>query len=661
VLFAEMTKLEPQPAFVVNTGDVCEYGTDAEYALFRDTLKSLAPVKMYLAPGNHDVRWNPRGKEGYTLGVGQQLYQSWDYENVHFVTLDSTVLLEHWGHISQEQLRWLKEDLQKVGTEKPVIIGFHHWVGRESIQVDNEQALFEVVAPYNVVLWLQGHGHADINWNINGVPATMVKGLYQKSYDIIRVTKDSLEIGKRFVPDPRKTKGDVLQDKDVPLDETPVTKKMMTVPLKKREVPKLAISASTGTESGSLFVHIAAPDGATAEGRINNGKATPLALMKHDEAGMTHFGVMPLPESADGTHQITINFTLQDGRTFTRATTFTLNNHTQPLWATNIGGEVQSRLVKDGNTLFVSSMGNDLVALSATDGKEKLRIKTGGPIFSGAHVDNNTIFFGSADHFLYAADATTGAIKWKTELGGAVLAGPVVSRDIVCVGTTDTKIYLVDAKTGEIRTWVQGANMYQSKPATDGPTFFVGGWDNVFRAIDAISGEELWKVELGKKQKPVFSAFAPAITAPAVGDGLVFVSTNDGILHALSTKDGTEAWKFDQKKMGYSSPLYHEGRVYFALSDEGKTFCCDAKTGELKWTCDTGSVIYDSSFTFGGGHVFIGNVNGVVNAIDAETGKLSWQYRMAPGHLLGSPVADDSHVFMGSMSGEVIALPITPH
>jgi outer membrane protein assembly factor BamB len=157
-----------------------------------------------------------------------------------------------------------------------------------------------------------------------------------------------------------------------------------------------------------------------------------------------------------------------------------------------------------------------------------------------------------------------------------------------------------------------------------------------------------------------FSAFAPAITAPAVGNGKVFVSTNDGILHGLNIADGSEAWRVDWKKMGYSSPIFRDGKVYAALSDEGKVFCVDANTGEFKWTTDTGAVIYDSSFAADekGEHVFIGNVNGTLNALDAATGKIAWQYRLAPGHLLGSPAADGEHVYMGSMSGQIVAVPI---
>src|SRR4051812_6128218 len=192
----EIAVLTPRPAFVAHTGDVCETATPKEYETWRK-LTSDYPIPIHVAPGNHDVRWNPLGKEGYRVGTRQPLYQSWDHENVHFVLLDPTVLLQHWGHFSKAQLDWLKADLDKAGPDKPVIIGFHHWVGREAVQVDNEQDLLDLVAPYNVVLWLQGHGHADIQWNINGAPAVMAKGLYQGSYHLIEVTKDTMKVKRR--------------------------------------------------------------------------------------------------------------------------------------------------------------------------------------------------------------------------------------------------------------------------------------------------------------------------------------------------------------------------------------------------------------------------------------------------------------------------------
>ncbi|HWP39341.1 MAG TPA: PQQ-binding-like beta-propeller repeat protein, partial [Tepidisphaeraceae bacterium] len=331
----------------------------------------------------------------------------------------------------------------------------------------------------------------------------------------------------------------------------------------------------------------------------------------------------------------------------------------RPLWEVSIRGEVQSRLALHDGIVYVPSMGNDLVALDSTSGREIFRVRTADSVYSCPHVQDGVVYFGSADHHVYAADARTGAIRWKTKTGGAVLAGPNVAQGVVCVGSTDTKIYGLDARDGSIRWTVQGRNMYQSKTGTDGQRFFVGGWDNRFRCIDATSGQELWALKLGKSARSdVFSAYAPAIASPAVGDGKVFVSTNDGILHAIQVSSGEELWRIDWAKMGYSSPLYDRGRVYCALGDEGKVFCADAATGQILWQNDAGSVIYDSSFCLGGGNVFIATVSGVVCAFDAQSGARRWQYRLAPGHVLASPVADDQRVYIGSMNGNVTALPV---
>ncbi len=684
-MFKEMSQLKPQPKFVVATGDICEIGGDEEYAQWRETLASLGDVKMYVAPGNHDVRWNPRGKEGYTRGVQGPLYQSWDFGGVHFVTLDSTVLLEHWGHISQEQLDWLKKDLEKVGKERPVVIGFHHWIGRESVMVDNEQTLIDLVAPYNVVLWLQGHGHNDIDWNINGAPATMVAGLYQGSYNIIEVTPTEMKIRKRKIAKPKKGSEMIREAATAPAEPTSVVEDVMTIPLKKQ--PQVAWSADAKIATDRIEVTAGSselPGDAKVECRIDGGKYEEMSRGRH-----VWHGKIPTTQMVPGEHEVTVQLTIGK-RAYQKPIPVTLEGAVKPIWETNVGGAVQSWLSRDLDMLFVATMGNDFVALDASNGHERWRVKTGGPIFSMGQIvrssstGEGTIFFGSADHYVYAIDEKSGHQKWKSETGGAVLAGPAYAKGVVCVGTTDTKIYGLNARDGSIKWTVPGKNMYQARTGTDGERFFVGGWDNMFRCIDAASGNELWAKRLGKSARSdVFSAYAPAITTPAVGNGRVYISTNDGVLHALNISDGSEVWRVDWKRMGYSSPLHVDGKVFAALSDEGKVFRVNANpqtsaattlptTGpskdpvpvnlaELAWQAETGSVIYDSSFAYGGGgYVYIGSVSGVLSAFDAGTGRRVWQYRLGTGHLLGSPVADDERVYMGSMSGKVVALPAKP-
>jgi outer membrane protein assembly factor BamB len=443
-----------------------------------------------------------------------------------------------------------------------------------------------------------------------------------------------MKIEKRFIPKPKK-KGELLKPATEPAEVVePVVKPLMTIPLKKPAAPKWSATGKI-EKDGTLMV--------TAEPPANSKVTVKIST--------THPAV-------PGEHVYTVEAELPDARRYQIPVTVTIPG-VKPKWSVNIGGAVQSRLVRSGELLYVSSMGNDLFALNPENGKEKFRAKSGGPIFCAADIADGVAYFGSADHFVYAVNAETGEPKWKRETEGAVLAGPAVAKGVVCIGSTDKKIYGLDASDGSIKWTVQGANMFQTKTATDGEHFFVGGWDNHFRCIDATSGNVVWDLELGRKTAAKnFSPFAPAITSPAIGDGKVFISTNDGILHGIKIDTHEELWSVDWRRMGYSSPIYHEGRVYCGLSDEGKVFCVDANTGGFKWIAETGSVIYDSSFCWGGGNVFIGCVNGTVSAINATSGGIEYQYRMAPGHLLGSPIADDKSVYVGSMSGQVVALPL---
>lgn len=636
--FREISALTPKPAFVVATGDVCEIGTDAEYAVYRKVRDENLTLPMYAAPGNHDVRWNPRGKEGYVRGAGQPLYQSWDKENVHFVLLDSNVLLQHWGHFDQAELDWLAKDLARVGPDRPVIIGFHHWIGRESVQVDNEAALLRVLAPYNVRLFLIGHGHSDIQWSINGVPAIMAKGLYQGSYSLVRVTKDRLEVLRRTEK-----------------NKTP-TEVALSVPLKRPA--GIARSAAAHVADGRLVATLLRgdlPADATATCRLNDGKEVPLEPTRD---GWT--GTLPLEGVIPGSHQVTFTATTADKRAYQTIVALDLvpprgGGGVQPVWKVNVGGAVQGKSISRDGMVYVPSMGGDLVALDGRTGKERWRVRTGGAIFSTPLVTDDSVYFGSADHKVYATDRMTGKVRWKAETDGAVFAGAALAQGIVCIGSTDTHIYGLDARTGKKRWTAKGEGMYQSQAATDGERFFVGGWDNQFRCLDVKTGRETWKQRFGTA-----FYYSPAIGSPTVSDGKVLVTSNDGYLHVMDAATGKLLWESEKLSLGYSSPLWDSGRVYNAsLTGTGRVFCFNGATGAVEWEAATGAVIYDSSCVRGGSNIYVGCVNGTLSALRASDGHLEWQYRLAPGHLLTSPATDAERVYIGSMSGDVYAFPLS--
>ncbi len=635
-MYREISALTPQPKFAFSTGDVVEVGTPQEYEFHRAALKHLA-IPYHEAPGNHDVRWNPLGKEGFEKGVQGPLYQSWDRERVHFIFLDSTVLLQHWGHFDRKMLDWLRADLQKVGTERPIVIGFHHWIGRDAVQADNESELLEITAPYNVKLWLQGHGHSDIQWNINGAPAIMAKGLYQGSYNLVEISGNRLRVLRRTLEKP-----------------TPTTE-VLSISLEKTATPNWKAAASRRGET----VRIEAKNGdlpveSALSFRFGAGKYAPL-----EARGNGWFADVNAPKTP-GEHRLEVRAVTPDGRNYTRFVPFSvrLQSAPAPIWVAAIGGAVQSKLVAKDGALYVSTMGGDMVCLDARTGFQKWKFATGGSVFSSPLVENGAVVFGSADHFVYSLDAKTGKLRWKTETGGAVFGGAAFSRGVICIASVDTQIYGLDAESGAILWKSKGEGMFQSQAASDGERFFVGGWDNMFRALEVATGREIWAQKFGKS-----FYYSPAIGSPTTGAGRVYVSSNDGILHAMDAATGKIEWEVPGPALGYSGPLLRENRVFNAsLTGEGKVFGFNSQNGEKAWETPTGSVIYDSSCAFGqspqGGAVYVGSVDGTFSAIRAVDGKMLWQYQLAPGHLLASPATDGEKVYIGSQNGFVTALPL---
>ncbi|MDX1933652.1 MAG: PQQ-binding-like beta-propeller repeat protein [Capsulimonadales bacterium] len=649
-LLLEIAQRTPRPRFAVLTGDVCEAGTPEEFAAFR-ALRDRFPVRLYVAPGNHDVRWNPQGKTGFEKGTGQPLYQSWDHENVHFVLLDSTVLLQHWGHFGRKQLDWLANDLKKVGRRKPVIIGFHHFLYRPGdAQIDNADALRKVIEPYNVRLFLIGHGHSDIEWSIDGIPAIMARGLYQGSYHLIRVTGDRLTVYRRTEKTPEPT---------VPI---------LTVPLEPVKQPRREASVSVRDNIGTVRLKRGElPSDAVSAFRVNSGEEI---AMEPTADGFE--GRFRLVSATPGHHTVTITTTLPDQRAYQTVLPLRLESGEtarrtgareviRPRWTFDVGGEVQGKIALSDNTLYVPTMSGDLVALRTDTGRERWRFRTGGPIFSTPLVTGNTVIFGSVDGSVYALDTATGKLRWRARTGGPVFAGAAVAGQVVCIASSDAKIYGLDLRDGRILRTVPVGGLYQSQAATDGTRFFLGGWDNAFRCLDAATGQEIWQQKFGRNARgDLLFYYAPAIGSPAVGDGRVYVTSNDGWLHAMDAASGNVLWEVRGPSLGYGSPLLHQGRIYGpSLTPQGRVFCFDAGDGKKIWEQPTGSVIYDSSCAFGGGNIYVGGVDGTFSALRADDGSVLWQYRLSPGHLLSSPVTDDHSVYIGSLSGEVSAFPLT--
>ena len=170
------------PAFAVNTGD-CIFGSygsrkllETQYKDYADTTKSLLRTKVYLAIGNHEILGSKANQEFFTKELGGSPYYSFDYEDSHFIALDSEVVGQA-GKIAGEQLEWLKDDLQKSRAARHKFVFLHrplypvdgHMGSSMDVSPKDRDALHSLFARNRITAVFVGHEHL-YNYQVrNGV------------------------------------------------------------------------------------------------------------------------------------------------------------------------------------------------------------------------------------------------------------------------------------------------------------------------------------------------------------------------------------------------------------------------------------------------------------------------------------------------------------
>jgi 3',5'-cyclic AMP phosphodiesterase CpdA len=168
--FRAVARFTPRPDVVVITGDLTDCGLDAEYANLAQMLGQLAPMPVFVIPGNHDRRDNLRQGLKHLPGVTADphyvQYAIDDYP-VRLVMLDTLVPGAAHGELRPEQLRYLDRTLAAV-PDKPTIIGMHHppfacGMVQDSINLHNADAFAAVIARHpQVERIICGHHHRPV-------------------------------------------------------------------------------------------------------------------------------------------------------------------------------------------------------------------------------------------------------------------------------------------------------------------------------------------------------------------------------------------------------------------------------------------------------------------------------------------------------------------
>lgn len=193
--------------------------------------------------------------------------------------------------------------------------------------------------------------------------------------------------------------------------------------------------------------------------------------------------------------------------------------------------------------VLVGSGDGNLYALEAKTGKEKWHFCTGNVIHSTPVIANDKVFFGSFDGYFYAVNALTGDFVWTFKTVGhryfpvgEVQGSPSVYKNLVFVGARDYNVYALDQEKGFCHWNKAFTNGWGLCTSIEDSVLYIGSADErVLIAADPFTGDPLWQ------KKMEFLVFGNN----AFTNGLLYVGTTIGKLHAISKATGEKVWSFE--------------------------------------------------------------------------------------------------------------------
>ncbi|MAP96293.1 MAG: hypothetical protein CMK07_15210 [Ponticaulis sp.] len=246
---------------------------------------------------------------------------------------------------------------------------------------------------------------------------------------------------------------------------------------------------------------------------------------------------------------------------------------------------------------------------------------------------NGAIYVFDAEQTIYAVDATTGKTRWKKELSSgndrdrrAFGGGMAIEGDKLIVASGFGFVAALDASNGsEIWKRVTEAPMTGSPAINDGRVFIVSN-NNEFTvlslddgtiewtdqaiaesarvlsspspaAIDEIvvapyssgeviaylpsNGRRLWTDSLTRAGRftPI-SAINDIASRPVLAAGLVFASSQSGVLAAIDGRSGNRIWALP---FGTTQAPFISGEFLFAVGVDGQLICVEAVSGKVVW------------------------------------------------------------------------------
>lgn len=630
------------PSFIVETGDMTEFGPKGGAWEALNGYYSSVPLPRYRALGNHDETWGALSFEMRDLYGAP--YYSVDKFNCHFVILNSSGLQDPRPVISPEELEWLKGDLRNVSSDTPLFVALHHPLdcGEYSSAYETDR-LLDLIRPYNVVAVLVGHTHTNEHKLYKGVDMVYggsTWGPCPPGFQICTVQDGILSIAYK--------------ERDVKEATWPMVRKSVLPPAVR--YPKINISSpverTVFKSSISVKASIESDKIKSAYYEIDSLAKTALVL----DSGSSFKGTINTEKLMLGAHSIRVTFIGEKAHRYERSTCFYVDSDSPKVhWRNYLKAASKSTPALTEMSVYVGSNDCSLRSFDRDTGASRWAFRTGGAVACEPLVIGDKIYFGCEDKNLYCLSVADGSLVWKFTAEAPVYSSPVSDGNSVYFGCRSGAFYSVNAVAGS-QNWVSRSADYsvECKPCIADGRVFYGAWDGNLHCLNTADGEVIWKVlSKGSSDKNGSAYYSPADCGPIVAGGKLFAADRK---YSLSIMDAANGKLISSMENISGAGLSADSKfVYLRKTDKALTKI--DLNGKQVWSANVSMDAEPVAPREVDGVVYVCSQRGLVSAVSAKNAKVLWQYQATPqSFVLCSVSATNGIAYISGTDGSLTAV-----
>ena len=334
------------------------------------------------------------------------------------------------------------------------------------------------------------------------------------------------------------------------------------------------------------------------------------------------------------------------------------------LWSRSTGDGTDEQLVKlvprvVDERVYVADRDGSVWAYELEKGEKVWRSKTGVAISAGPGVGEGLVLVGSSEADLIALSADSGEELWRTSVSSEVLSVPQVYEDVVIVQTVDGNIAGLAAENGE-RIWIHDRSAPvltlrgTSTPLVEEGLVMAGFASGKMTALEVESGRQIWEAAVAiSRGRSELQRIVDIDVDPVIRDGVLYVTSYQGSLVAISLQDGRQIWNRDMS--AYAGIAVDRQQVYISDADS-EVWALDRRSGASLWKQDKLRRRSLTGPTVIGGHVAVGDYAGYVHLLSRTDGSITGRIRVDKDGVQSSPAALSGNRLLVLGAGGKLAL-----